>query len=240
MFLVNSSDPHVKILRSEFQKALKLEGIIEDIFPENEEVKIRELSDASLLKEVRIKCLSNVKNVQKIWKINLETLYPGIATRSKTAESALLVLQSFPNVSKLNIILIELKSSIQPPKLKNDKLKEGTLYNIEEKIRSSINRLYMFLTLNNHDNPKKGYENKKILLQTYSFVFFNKNKVNEAESSPLKLILEKDAKGEEVSTPERIFTFQSIINSQEKILLYFFKNKNSSSNEIELDLSTII
>ena len=147
------------LVRKEFQKALAKEQIIEEI-PLNEQIEVEETkAKKSKLKKV---CIENLdysepkSKVIKIWRVNLEKESAGISTKGKTTEIALLILQKYPESSnyRLNVILIELKESIQP-KETSKKTRDSTLEEIEQKIRDSLNRIYMLLTLNNHKNQKK-------------------------------------------------------------------------------------
>lgn len=106
------------LVRNEFHKALAKERLIEEISLDNEFIEIEERNKTAKLKQVKITKLdyTNEKfKVEKIWRVNLEKQIPGISTTGKTTEVALLVLQKHleSNSYRLNIILIELKSSLQ-------------------------------------------------------------------------------------------------------------------------------
>ena len=121
-FLINneSNSQDALLVRNQFHKALTEKGIIKEILLDENYLEIEEKNPGAKLKKVKIEQLnySNQKfTVEKIWRVNLEATVPGFSTADRTTEVAVLVLQKFlDNNYKLNILLIKLKSSLQPRK----------------------------------------------------------------------------------------------------------------------------
>ncbi|NES02274.1 MAG: hypothetical protein F6K22_05130 [Okeania sp. SIO2F4] len=166
------------LLRNEFHSALAKEKLVEEILlVDNEFIEIREEREKTpSLKLVKITELSYVdqkSKVEKIWRVNLEKQIPGISTSGKTTEVALLVLQKYleSDTYRLNIILIELKSSLQSRKTKSGKILSSSLEEIQEKFWDTMNRMYMLLTLNNHGNENRSYSHASIHIDFKAGVF---------------------------------------------------------------------
>ncbi|MFM7367408.1 MAG: hypothetical protein ACKO2Z_06315, partial [Sphaerospermopsis kisseleviana] len=126
--------------------------------------------------------------VERIWKINLEKPIPGIATSSKTTECAVLVLKKYESSYRLNILLIELKSSIDNKELER----------ISEKFSCAMSRVYMLLVLNNHLNPKQGYHEEEIYIDFKGILFYQtfseRKKLEENKYSKFSEIITSDNK----------------------------------------------
>ncbi|MDY7048705.1 MAG: hypothetical protein RPG89_08820, partial [Microcystis panniformis WG22] len=180
----SNSKKEIFSLRQEFHQALEKEGFIQEISPTQDEyIEIQETKQTDLKKVVINQLQFSSKNdknisteVDKIWVINLEKELPSIYTSGKKSEKAILILQrKVDDAGKilnyhLQICLIELKASLHP---KNDK--ESTLKQIAGKFQSGMNRIYMLLTLNNHANPQKNYQNAQIFVQFRGIIFYNRN-----------------------------------------------------------------
>ncbi|GGA47873.1 hypothetical protein [Okeania sp. KiyG1] len=179
----NVKDPF--LVRNEFQKALAKERLIEEILLDNEFIEIEERKKTAKLKQVKITELdyANEKfKVEKIWRVNLEKQIPGISTSGKTTEVALLVLQKYEgNSYTLNIILVEMKSSLQPRKTKSGKVINSSFDEIHDKFRDSMNRMYMLLTLNNYGNPDKYYNRSSIKINFKGAIFYDRNEIKEGD-----------------------------------------------------------
>ncbi|MDJ0539650.1 MAG: hypothetical protein PX481_13380 [Microcystis sp. M53603_WE2] len=179
----SNSKKEIFSLRQEFHQALEKQGFIEEISPSQDEyIEILETNKSDLKKVVinHLKLSSkNDKNisteVDKIWVINLEKELPGISASGKTPEKAILVLQRKVDDGgkilnyHLQICLIELKASLQA---KKDK--ESTLKQIAGKFQSGMNRIYMLLTLNNHANPQKNYQDTEICVHFRGIIFYSR------------------------------------------------------------------
>ena len=180
----NVKDPF--IVRNEFHQALSNVNLIQEISLDSESIEIEEKSKTAKLKQVKIAELNyaNQKSkIEKIWRINLEEEILGISTTGKTTEVALLVLQKYleSNSYRLNIILVELKSSLQPRKIKPGKVIGSSFDQIEEKFRGSMNRMYMLLTLNNYGNPDKNYHQSSIYIRFKGAIFYDRNEIKEVD-----------------------------------------------------------
>lgn len=202
------------LLRAEFHKALVKEGIIEQIWVDDDFIEVKETSEKAKLKRIKIIKLNDSdrqSQVEIIWRVNLEKEIPGISTGSKTPEVALLVLQKFLERNyKLNIILIELKSSLQ----------NRELVNIKEKLRCAMNRLYMLISLNNHGNPSQGYNWATIHVKFIGAIFYSRNniqasKITEPEAIEIYDILQK-------TPPSGQLRWSSLLNDNDPIEIKFF------------------
>lgn len=242
LFLINndSNSKDFLFVRNQFHKALAKEKIIKEI--DKDYLEVEEKNSDSNLKKVRIEELnySNSKSsVEKIWRVNLEAKVPGFSTSDQTTEVAVLVLQKFSdNNYKLNILLIELKSSLQPRKMTQGKPKDSTFLEIKGKLEATASRMYMLMSLNNHANPDKGYDRSTIHIQFKGIVFYNKNqfKAEDISNNNEKLIYDifnkPDATG--------ILTCETILSDKEKIQLKFVANKNKEESSITVLLKDLL
>ena len=172
-YLNNPKKLSVPSLRDKLHKALaKEEFIVEIPVTEDEIIEITESSKDAKLKKVSIEKLNysdDKSKVEKIWRINLEKNISGISTSGATPECAILVLQKYESENeisyRLNIILIELKSSIDNEKLNN----------IRNKFSCAMSRIYMLLVLNNHLNLTKGYSEEEIYIDFKGILFYKEN-----------------------------------------------------------------
>jgi hypothetical protein len=219
-------------LRDEFHKALlKQEFIVEIPVAENEIIEIEEKSSNAKLKKVCIQGLNYIDNksqVERIWKINLEKPIPGIATSSKTTECAILVLQKYDSSYRLNILLIELKSSIDNKELER----------ISEKFSCAMSRVYMLLVLNNHLNPKQGYHEEEIYVDFQGILFYQtfseRKTLEENKYSKFSEIIKSDNKS-------GTLIFQTILRDQDQIKIKCFCHPDIDSKiEIKINLKDLL
>ncbi|MFM2379580.1 MAG: hypothetical protein RLZZ143_2159 [Cyanobacteriota bacterium] len=248
----SNSKKEIFSLRQEFHQALEKQGFIEEIcLSQDEYIQILE-TNKSDLKKVVINHLQlsskNDKNisteVDKIWVINLEKELPGISASGKTPEKAILVLQrKVDDAGKilnyhLQICLIELKASLQA---KNDK--ESTLKQIAGKFQSGMNRIYMLLTLNNHANPQKNYQDTEIYVHFRGIIFYNRNEIsdiakenerdyNSSESTLYKILSQ--------STTSNLLTLETLLEERDKIVVRFIKNPNQNQNYVTIGLKDLL
>ncbi len=212
------------LIREKFQIALKQLGFIEEIDLENISIEISGTQGQGHLQRIFITDLETISSIKEIWKINLEQDIEGISTKSRTTEIALLVLQAYQNTYRLNIVLIELKTSLQAKKLEKGKRKKSTLCEIEEKYRCTMNRLYMLLTINNHSNIKKAY----------GVIFYNQDKTKISDNCELYQLF-KQAKQNQALCNYHLLECQTILSHRDKIQVKFIENpfikKHNSSNE---------
>jgi len=153
-----------KLLRNELQTALKETGLIEEIDfnDDGSPIEIEGINKEGNPKKGLLQkiCITNLNllsstAVTKIWCVNLENDIPGISTSGKTTEVAFVVLQEKGSTGMLDIVLVELKTSLHFETKKDQKTKTGkivdTFQQIEDKLKATMNRMYMLLTINNHD-----------------------------------------------------------------------------------------
>ena len=250
----SNSKKEIFSLRQEFHQALEKSGFIEEISPSQDAyIEIQE-TNKSDLKKVVINHLQlsskNDKNisteVDKIWVINLEKELPGISASGKTPEKAILVLQRKVNDAgkflnyHLQICLVELKASLQAKKGK-----ESTLKQISGKFQSGMNRIYMLLTLNNHANPQKNYQDTEIFVHFRGIIFYNRNEIKDSDiakqndrdynlsESTLYKILSQ-------STESDLLTLETLLEERDKIVVRFIKNPNQNQNYITIGLKDLL
>ena len=248
----SNSKKEIFSLRQEFHQALEKQGFIEEISPTQDEyIEIQETKQTDLKKvvinhlQLSSKHDKNISTeVDKIWVINLEKELPGISASGKTPEKAILVLQRKVDDGgkilnyHLQICLIELKASLQA---KKDK--ESTLKQIAGKFQSGMNRIYMLLTLNNHANPQKNYQNAKIFVQFRGIIFYNRNEIsdiakenerdyNSSESTLYKILSQ--------STESNLLTLETLLEERDKIVVRFIQNSNQNQNYITIGLKNLL
>lgn len=250
----SNSKKEIFSLRQKFHQALEKSGFIEEIcLSQDAYIEIQE-TNKSDLKKVVINHLQlsskNDKNisteVDKIWVINLEKELPGISASGKTPEKAILVLQrKVDDAGKilnyhLQICLVELKASLQAKKGK-----ESTLKQIAGKFQSGMNRIYMLLTLNNHANPQKNYQNAEICVHFRGIIFYNRNEIkdsdiakenepdyNSGESTLYKILSQ--------STESYLLTLETLLEERDKIVVRFIKNPNQNQNYVTIGLKELL
>lgn len=259
---VDKNNKDLKFLRFKVQKALAEQGLIEEVDLDDDSIEIIETSRTATLKKVCIRDL-NFKNkklsIDTIWKINLERDIPGISTKGRTAEMALIILQKYETGGyRLNVCLIEMKSSLQPGRsIKNkkdgkdkdgkDKFKDNSLIEIGEKIKCSMNRMYMLMSLNNHQIPSKKvyshYSEANIDIYFKGIIIFDRNELspdfdvfNSTELSVItddyKRILCKSLY-EILNSHDRagLVDILTILDEHDKIIIKFFPKKDNDSEE---------
>ncbi|MCZ8227227.1 MAG: hypothetical protein O9324_25680 [Microcystis sp. LE19-84.1B] len=248
----SNSKKEIFSLRQEFHQALEKQGFIEEISPTQDEyIEIQETKQTDLKKVVINHLQLSSKNdknisteVDKIWVINLEKELHGISASGKTPEKAILVLQRKVDDGgkilnyHLQICLIELKASLQA---KKDK--ESTLKQIAGKFQSGMNRIYMLLTLNNHANPQKNYQNAKIFVQFRGIIFYNRNEIsdiakenerdyNSSESTLYKILSQ--------STESNLLTLETLLEERDKIVVRFIQNPNQTQDYMTIKLEDLL
>ncbi|NET01857.1 MAG: hypothetical protein F6K61_15040 [Sphaerospermopsis sp. SIO1G1] len=231
-FLNNPHKRDVRNLRDEFHQALlQEEFIIEIPVVENEIIEITEDSEGAKLKKVciqELKYCDEKSTVERIWKINLEQDVLGISTSGSTPECAILVLRKYESSYRLNILLIELKSSIDNKELEK----------IEEKFSCTMSRVYMLLVLNNHLNPKQGYVQEEIYVDFQGILFYDtlseRRNLEENKYSKFSEIIKSDHKS-------GTLTCQTILRDQEKIKIKCFCYPDvDSKTEIKINLEDLL
>lgn len=244
---------NINLLRTNFQKSLfrileyqkegeKSQPLIEEVSLEDESIEIEDKNSSKIkgknsfpkLKKLSIHELNfqDKKSViEAIWRVNLELLIPGISTQGKTVEVALMILQKFETGDyTLNVCLIEMKSSLQP---RREEEKDGkitiepsSLTDIKEKIECSMNRMYMLMSLNNHQN-RKGYSGVNIDIKFKGIIIFNRHKLSSSDDSDLYKIFISPEK----TKKSRLLTVHTILGDLNKIEIKFFPRENNQSEE---------
>ncbi|UXE60557.1 MAG: hypothetical protein KA717_34415 [Woronichinia naegeliana WA131] len=182
--------------------------------------------------------------IQNVWMVNLELMnnfnknFPYFLLSGKTPEVALLILCRERNgeIHKLYVCLIEMKSN-----LKQDK-RWSCLGDVEKKFEDGMSKMYFLLTLNNHYNPLRGYENQNITVVFRGLVFYNRDDIvrpvqiqpdeNERGAKLLKILDEP-----KVSMK---LTVTTVLETEDKIEIKFFKNTNENADEMEVRIQDLI
>jgi hypothetical protein len=243
----NKQSNSLSEIRRRFHKNFSTGELVTEInFLYEDEIRITEHknTDANKLKTVIINNLkvgriSEVIRIEKIWQVNLETIIQenklglGVSQQSSTCECVLIILtKSEQNEHhNMNICLIELKTNINL----------SIIEQLIKKIRSNMNIMYLFLTLNNHSNPDKGYEDKTIKINFKGIIFHNKTTINENKGKSLVDLTEIDLlniiKGNCENNLLQVSTF---LNEKDKIEIKFFKNPNENTDEMEVGIQKLI
>jgi hypothetical protein len=228
-YLNNPKKLSVPSLRNELHGKLAEKQFIEEVT--NDQIEVEEKNDDAKLKKVSIEELNysdDKSKVDRIWKINLEKEIFGISTKDKTPECAILVLQKYESSYKLNILLVELKSSISNKDLRP----------IGEKFQSAMSRIYMLLVLNNHLNSIQGYNESEIYIDFKGILFYQNfsdkskftEKNNEKLYSQMYDILQTPGKS-------HLLTCQTILRDQDKINIKCFCQQDE---EIRISLQSLL
>jgi hypothetical protein len=250
----SNSKKEISLLRQEFHQALEQQGFIQEIFlSQDGYIEIQETKKSDLKKVVINHLKLSFKNdknisteVDKIWVIDLEKELPGISASGKTPEKAILVLQrKVDDAGKilnyhLQICLIELKASLQ-----TKKGKESTLKQIVGKFQSGMNRIYMLLTLNNHANPQKPYQNTQIFVQFRGIIFYNRHNIkdsdiakendrdyNSGESTLYKILSNPPA--------SNLLTLETLLEERDKIVIKFIPNPDQTQDSMDIKLEDLL
>ena len=248
----SNSKKEIFSLRQEFHQALERQGFIEEIcLSQDEYIEIQETKKSDLKKVVINHLQLSSKNdknisteVDKIWVINLEKELSGISASGKTPEKAILVLQrKVDDAGKilnyhLQICLIELKASLQA---KKDK--ESTLKQIAGKFQSGMNRIYMLLTLNNHANPQKNYQNAQIFVQFRGIILYNRNEISDiAKENERDYNLSESTLYKILSQPTKsdLLTLETLLEERDKIVVRFIQKPNQNQNYITIGLKDLL
>lgn len=215
MFLIDNQKNNRPIVRHELHKALGVERLVED-FEKGEDIEIVGSDEDGKLKSVTI-IDTELPQLKKIWRINLELDIQGIKPQSKTTEAAILALTHIEGHAThiLNVILLELKSSLRSKK-------PNFFKDIEDKFRASMSRLYLLLALNQYHSPKQGYQNMTIKVIFKGAVCYNGN-IRSNESSDLRSILESEKQ-------KGLLTLVTILKQQDKIEVKGFQNPDYAEN----------
>lgn len=205
-YIFNSSDSKKRILNIELKKILFQVGLVEEL-SNNDTIIIEESNENAKKKKLNI---SIDTPVDRIWIVNLEKNIDGITPKGSSTECALMIYRHQEKASRLDVLMIELKSTLQPPKIKNEKLTLSTLGQCENKIKCTTNRIFMLLGIANKDNISKKYSASSVYITLHTLINFgiSSNLVND-NSSLNKLY----------SQNKSLYTFTSILNQHEKVFV---------------------
>lgn len=162
----------------------------------------------------------DTSTIERIWKIDLEKELAGISTSSKKTECAILILKKYESSYQLNILLIELKSSLKDQELKN----------IEEKFSCSMTRLYMLLVLNNHLNSIRGYDEATIYIDFQGILFYKDGRFTDDDSQLYNILKTPDKSGK--------LTCKTILKTEDKIKIKCVQVLND--DVITISLQTLL
>jgi hypothetical protein len=201
-------------------------------------------TDANKLKTViinnlKVGTISEAIRIEKIWQVNLETIIQenklglGVSQQSSTCECVLIILTKSDQYEhyNMNVCLIELKTDI------GLKILESLI----RKIRSNMNAMYLFLTLNNHNNPAQGYEGKEIKINFKGIIFYNKTSINENQDVSRLDLTQRDLleilKG---NCKDNLLEISTFLKEKDKVGIKFFKNSNKDTDEMEVSIQDLI
>lgn len=242
----------ISFLREQFQSSLEKIGFIRDILIDEDQ--ILEIVEARSpgLKKVTITQLSDSQTIDRIWEINLEYKnddYPGLSTGDSTPEKAILILQKRINQNgdisdyHLSIILVELKASLQPRKLKKDK--DSTLQQIYRKFQCAMNRMYMLLSINNHRSPRKPYQDKSIYVKFQGLIFYNRNEIKDGDvpsADNNRYDLNESNLYDILTNPTRseTLTVNTLLEERDKIKIKFIPNPKPDQDHMTIPLKDLL
>ena len=235
----NKKSLSLSSIRNELHVFLEKEKIVREI--QDNFVEILEKNTNASLKSVKITNLYapiiGDTNRARIWRVDLEKLTnsknQGFSITGKTTEIALLILAKREVNLTLYVCLIELKSSLRPDE-KNKKT-WSCLDDVADKFQSSINKICLLLTLNNHDNPLQGYAHQNINVIFKGLLFYNKDNIDRnspllqepSESLGTNLLAILDGQNQQSLPTLGVTTMLDNIN---KIEIKFFKNPYDNEN----------
>jgi hypothetical protein len=241
----NKQSNSLSEIRRSFHRNFSTGELVTEInFSYEDEIRITEHknTDANKLKTVIINLkvgrISDVIRIEKIWQVNLETIIQddklglGASQQSSTCECALIILtlDQYKQYN-MNVCLIELKTDI------GLKILESLI----RKIRSNMNAMYLFLTLNNHDNPAQGYEGKEIKTNFKGIIFYNKTSINENQDvSRLDLTQRDLLEIFKRNCKDNLLEISTFLKEKDKIGIKFFKNPNKDTDEMEISIQDLI
>ncbi|MFK7904559.1 MAG: hypothetical protein AB8B69_05525 [Chitinophagales bacterium] len=215
LFLIDGQTNNRPILRKELPKSLINSGLIEELYL-GDDIEVIGGTKYKKLKEIII-THTDLPNVRKIWRLNLEKPIPQIPFEGKKVEAAILVLthkEEGHSTKQLEIILFELKTSLHANR-------NNMFSKIEGKLADSINRTYLLLMILEdillQNEPKES---------TIKINFRGAICYNEEARSIENVDLYKVYKNEK---PDNIINLKSILKNPEKLKVNFFKNPNNET-----------
>ena len=101
----------------------------------------------------------------------------------------------------------------------------------------------MLLTLNNHANPQKNYQNVQIFVQFRGIILYNRNEIsdiakeNERDYNSIESTLYKILSQ---STESDLLTLETLLEERDKIVVRFIQNPNQNQNYITIGLKELL
>ncbi|MCU0444198.1 MAG: hypothetical protein MUE85_04715 [Microscillaceae bacterium] len=228
IYLINNQpNSDNSLLKKLFPKALLSAGLgLVDEVDLDTEIKIdgdtKKRPDE--LHYVVINGLDENESIREVLKINLEKDIEGISTKHKTPEVALLILQEFDNSFKLNVILIELKSTLDNKKVKD----------CEDKFRCAINRMYMLLHFFDYERYGRA---KNIYIEFKGIVMYNNIMTDINDESGLGKIFLNYQSNMINQKRDSTLSLVSIISDNEKVAVKFFANPDQEKQKNSFHIS---
>ena len=229
IYLINHDDEK-GLLRNLFPVALRSEGLgfIETIALDGQiKVEGSPHEKAPELNELIINQLEEVDNLREVLVVNLEQDIEGISTKHRTPEVAVLLLQEFEQTLRVQIWLIELKTS----------LTNRSLTGIEAKFRCAMNRMYMLMNFLDYAHYS---QQKNVYLSFKGMVLYNHDHTKPEEDLELYLILKKYQQGEITHKRDITLRCDTLLSGNDKIQVKFVQNKGKSLHRFVLSLSQMI
>lgn len=106
-----------------------------------------------------------------------------------------------------------------------------------------MNRIYMLLTLNNHANPQKNYQNAQIFVQFRGIIFYNRNEISDiAKENEPDYNLSESTLYKILSQPTEsdLLTLETLLEERDKIVVRFIQNPNQNQNYITIGLEDLL
>ncbi|HAS39379.1 MAG TPA: hypothetical protein DCS93_02830 [Microscillaceae bacterium] len=229
IYLINH-DSDKGLLQNLFPVALRSEGLgfIETIaLTDQVRVEGSPHEKAPELNELIIHQLEDVENLREVLVVNLEQDIEGISTKHRTPEIALLLLQEFEQTFRVQIWLIELKTS----------LTNRSLSGIEAKFRCAMNRMYMLM--NFLDYATYGQQ-KNVYLSFKGLVLYNNDHTQPEEDLAIYQILKKYQQSEIEHKRDVTLRCDTLLSGNDKIQVKFIQNNSNSLHRYVLSLTQLI
>ncbi|OJJ16607.1 hypothetical protein BKI52_32350 [marine bacterium AO1-C] len=229
IYLINH-ESEKGLLRNLFPVALRSEGLgfIETIaLTDQVRVEGSPHEKTPELNELIINQLDDVENLREVLVVNLEQDIEGISTKHRTPEVALLLLQEFEQTFRVQVWLIELKTS----------LTNRSLSGIEAKFRCAMNRMYMLM--NFLDYATYGQQ-KNVYLGFKGLVLYNKDHTQPEDDLAIYQILKKYQQNEIGHKRDITLRCDTLLSGNDKIQLKFIQNNSSSLQRFVLSLNQLI
>lgn len=219
-----------RLLKKLFPVALCSKGLgfIEDI-PLNGSVEVKGSTKekAPELNELCIEALNQISNLREVVLVNLEQDIEGISTKHRTPEAAVLFLQEFETTFRLQVWLVELKTT----------LTNRSLDYIEAKFRCAMNRMYMLM--NFFDYSVHG-RSKNIYLTFKGLVLYNQDNTKAEDDAALYHILENYKEGTIKHKRDITLRCDTLLSENDKIQIKFVQNTGDNIHRFALPLAELI